>query len=223
VKRNVVDGVVLFDVIDGDDRISLLEEREIPFVVVGRPGGVNEDYTFVDSDNVKGGKIATQHLFDVGCKRVLFINGPKGHAASRYRLNGYLEAHRNFSFPIEEDLIFHVEKDSDMKSGYDITKKALEHLEFDGIFVSGDLMATGAMRAVEDFGLTVGKDVPIVGFDDVPLASLVSPALTTVKQPIKEIGEEAAKILVDKISGKNVKSKIFDVSLIVRKSTCREA
>ncbi len=220
-ERKVVGGVVLFDVMDNDKRIPILKKYRVPFVVVGRPN-LDEDYIYVDSDNVKGGMIATEHLFKIGCKRVLFINGPRGHSASRYRLDGYLKAHKKFGIQIDKKLIIYVKSDSDMKNGYEIVKSSLNRIKFDGIFVSGDFMATGAMKALKDSGIRVGKDIPVVGFDDVPIASMVTPTLTTVKQPIKDIGKAAASTLVDVMDGKNAISKVFDVSLVIRQSTSKE-
>lgn len=219
-KKGIVDGMILFDVKDGDDRIKLLKKCEIPFVVVGRPKNVG-DYIFVDTDNENGGMIATEHLFDVGCKKILFLNGPKGHAATRYRLGGYIKAYQNMDIPYDDKLVKYVEKNSDRENGYVMTKQALISTSFDGIFVSGDLMATGAMTAVEESGLKVGRDIPIVGFDDVPLASMVNPSLTTVRQPIHAVGKTAAGMLIDMLNGKKVKSKILDVSLVKRRSTVR--
>ncbi len=217
-EKKIVGGVVLFDTMDGDKRIAILKKSNIPFIVVGRPNNV-ENYVYVDSDNEKGGMIATEHLFKRGCKRILFINGPKGHSASRLRLSGYLKAHEIFGIPVDKDLIVYVKSDSDAKNGYEIVKATLEETNFDGIFASGDLMATGAMKALEESGVRIGKDVPIVGFDDVPIASMISPSLTTIRQPIKDMGATVAKMLVDKMNGKSVRSKIFDVSLVIRKST----
>ncbi len=217
-EKKIVGGVVLFDTMDGDKRIAILKKSNIPFIVVGRPNNV-ENYVYVDSDNEKGGMIATEHLFKRGCKRILFINGPKGHSASRLRLSGYLKAHEMFGIPVDKDLIVYVKSDSDAKNGYEVVKATLEETNFDGIFASGDLMATGAMKALEESGVRIGKDMPIIGFDDVPIASMISPSLTTIRQPIKDMGATVAKMLVDKMNGKSVKSKIFDVSLVIRKST----
>ncbi len=219
-KKGIVDGMIIFDVKDNDERILALKKYGIPFVVIGRPENVG-DYIFVDTDNEKGGMLATQHLFDVGCRKILFINGPKGHAATRFRLNGYIKAHTNMNIPYDESFVKYVEKNSDRENGYKITKEFLKSMKFDGIFVSGDLMATGAMAAIEESGLKVGKDIPVVGFDDVPLASMVNPPLTTVRQPIHDVGKAAASILINMLNGKKVESQILDVSLVKRASTCR--
>ncbi len=219
--KGLVDGLILFDVMDGDERILALKKFGIPFVVIGRPNNVGI-YAYVDTDNEKGGFIATDHLFEVGCKRILFINGPKGHAATRYRLAGYIRAHKEKHVEYDERLVKYVEKNSDRENGYLLTKEALKSISFDGIFVSGDFMATGVIAAVEEAGLKVGKDIPIVGFDDVPLSSMVNPSLTTVRQPINEVGKNAATILIDMLNGKPVESKVLDVFLVRRNSTVRE-
>ncbi len=219
--KGLADGLILFDVMDGDERIFALKKFGIPFVVIGRPNNVGT-YEYVDTDNEKGGFIATEHLFEVGCKRILFINGPKGHAATRYRLSGYIRAHKEKGIEYDERLVRYVEKNSDRENGYILTQEALKDLSFDGIFVSGDFMATGAMAAIEEAGLRVGKDIPIVGFDDVPLSAMVNPSLTTVRQPINEVGKHAAMILIDMLNGKHVESKVLDVFLVRRNSTIRE-
>ncbi len=112
-----------------------------------------------------------------------------------------------------------LEGDFTQESGERLTKYALRSLDFDAIFASGDLMAIGAMNVLKQENIEIGKDMSVIGFDDIAVASMVTPKLTTIHQPILELGRTAASMLIKCLNGEEVSSRLFDVKLVVREST----
>ena len=211
LRKSLVDGFIVADVQDFDPRIEILSEEK-PFIVIGRPLS-NVGYKYVDSDNEGGTYEATKYLLETGHERIAFINGPKRMSVSRHRFEGYRKAHEALERKVDSSLVF--EGRFTEEDGYRLTEKAIEE-GVDAILYSGDVMAFGGMRALRDAGLEPGKDISIVGFDDVTASSLLG--LSSVRQPIEEIGEKAAELLIDMIEGKEVRSEVFPTELIIRKS-----
>jgi len=205
--KRLVDGFVVLDLKNEDERVDFLKLRNIPFVAVGR-NERDKDISFVDTDNEGGAYIAGKYLARKGCSQVLFINGPADQSVSLWRERGFQKAAQEMNFT------FHVRNgDFVEKSGFEITKKHLG--QFDGIFAASDLMAIGALKALREEGVSL----PVVGFDDIPISSDVSPSLTTVHQPIDEVGRRAAINLVRLISEDHTETTILPVELIVRESS----
>jgi len=219
IKRRFVDGFVILDVVDGDERVKFLKNQAFPFVVIGRPSGV-EDYIFVDTDNEQGAYRAVKYLLELGHRRILFVNGPANYSVSRQRLKGYFRALEEKGIPFEQYLVMN--GDFSEESGYKLTKKMLEKFgRIEAVFYASDAMAIGGMKAFEESGFKVGKDVSIVGFDDIPMSRNVRPSLSTVSQPIEKVAENAADLLVNLIERKEVNSIILPTELVIRESTIR--
>ncbi len=187
-----VDGVVVASTRVGDPLIGRLLADEIPFVLVGRyPDG---QVHYVDIDNVAAARMAVEHLIHLGHRRVATITGPLSMTSGHDRLEGYrraLEAHR---LPVDESLI--VEGDYSKMSGARAARRLLSE-SVTAIFAASDVMALGALKVLREAGVRVPEDVALVGFDDVPLATAVVPALTTVHQPIEDLGSKSADLLLD--------------------------
>jgi DNA-binding LacI/PurR family transcriptional regulator len=149
---------------------------------------------YVDIDNVNGARMAAEHLIRLGHRRIGIVSGPQSMIAGLDRLEGYrqaLDAHR---IPIEEGLI--VEGDF-TEDGGRVGAQRLLTASPTAIFVCSDTMAIGALKALRDVDLKVPQDVALVGFDDLPTATAVEPALTTVRQPIGQLGSMAADLLLN--------------------------
>lgn len=163
-----------------------------------------------------------QHLFDLGHRRIAFIIGNTLIASARQRLEGYRAALEQAGIPYDPALV--VEGDWFHPSGYAATSQLLRLNTLPtAIVASNDLMAFGAIQAVREAGLRVGSDISITGFDDIKMAATVSPPLTTMRQPMKVMGESAANMLIDRLQGKTLPERhvSFDTELIVRESTGR--
>ena len=182
-------------------------------VLPGQPG------ISIGCDNHEGGRCATQHLLDLGCRRIAFL----GHASEHYpefleRYRGYCE--RLKEHDVELDQRRHVEAVSTERSGYEAIGQLLERgVEFDAVFCASDLIAIGAMRALQDRGIRIPEDVAVMGFDDVPTASFANPPLTTVQQDTKLAGQLLVDSLLALIHDQPVDSQMMPAKLVVRRST----
>ncbi|MCW5959333.1 MAG: LacI family DNA-binding transcriptional regulator [Pyrinomonadaceae bacterium] len=213
----------------GDEYLRGIVESNIPVVVIGRDFQ-HEEVDFVSPDNFKGGFEATQHLIDLGHKRIAFVGANLKGGSSLKRLQGYLKALTEHEIEIDERLITGRNEDVSEIPGY-----STEEIGFEGmkrllslpnpptaLFARNDFTAIGAMSAIKEAGLSIPEDIAIVGFDDVSLALRTSPPLTTVRQPMRLEGQLAAEMLVERIESKERlprRERILNCELIVREST----
>ena len=192
VHSGHLDGAIVASTPMDDPLIPALMDDDVPCILIGRHSDRRARY--VDVDNVSGSRMAVEHLIRLGHRRVATITGPLSMASGEDRLTGYrqaLEAHR---IPVQEALI--VEGDFTEASG----AMGMQRLLSDSptaVFAASDTMAIGAVKALREAGLRVPEDVALVGFDDIPVAAALEPALTTVRQPIERLGSMAADLLVN--------------------------
>lgn len=215
-----VDGFVLTTTRQVDTILQHLHDDEIPFVHIGRyPGSLPYKTDFVDVDNYLGARLATEHLVQLGHQRIATITGQLSMAAGVDRLRAYRDALGAAGLGVDPSLI--AEGDFDEESGY---RRMLQLLDIStrptAVFAASDAMAIGAMRALRERGLGAGKDVAIVGYDDAPGVEQLNPPLTTVRQPVSELGEAAARLLIHLVSGEEERPKhLLSPILIVRSSS----
>lgn len=213
-----LDGVLVASTRMDDPLFSKLLQDELPFVLVGR--FPDERVNYVDVDNVAGARMAVEHLIRLGHERIATITGPLNMTAGQDRLEGYqiaLEAHH---IPVRQELI--VEGDFTEDGG----KAGSRHLlsaKPTAIFAANDSMAIGALKALREAEYQVPGDVALVGFDDVPIATTVEPALTTVRQPIEDLGSIAADLLLDRIKNQRDEKPpahriVLPAKLVIRES-----
>ena len=187
-------------------------------VVFGGDLGGSKKYPFVDVDNVKGGVIATKHLIESGCKNIVTITGDLKLQSGRDRLDGYEKALTDAGLKVQDQLVIH--GDYTQSKAEDLTRKLLKSkIKFDGIFAANDLSAVGVINVLLQNGISVPGKVKVVGFDDSPVASRNQPSITTVRQPIRELGAEVAASLLAILDGNEVEDKMLDVKLIKRESS----
>ncbi|ANN18253.1 LacI family DNA-binding transcriptional regulator [Amycolatopsis orientalis] len=191
----------------------------IPVVFGGRPV-CDEDsgqYSYVDADNRGGAEQAVRHLLASGRRTIATIAGPQDMVAGIDRLLGYRKAICKAD-GIDDSLV--VFGDFGLASGDHATARLLERRpDVDAIFAASDLMAAGALRALRRAGRRVPEDVAVIGFDDLPVGRRTEPPLTTVRQPIEEMGARMARELLAMINGPATPpSLVFDTELIVRES-----
>ena len=192
-------------------------DPKIPTIVVG-DFGKSINSSNVDVDNVKGGILATEHLIAAGCKAILVITGDLKLQSGRDRLEGYKKAMASGGLKVREELI--LQGDYTSATARDLTIGALKKgIKFDGIFAANDQSAISAIEVLKSQGIDVPNQVKIVGFDDSPIASSNTPSITTIRQPIRELGAEVALSLLATLEGEEVADKLLDVELIVREST----
>ncbi len=218
-----VDGII-FSGVTGDKQetnyIEEIQKKGIPIVFIDRGlEGHFNDVVMIDNDEAtyKG----TKYLLDLGHRRIGFINGPAGIRIFDKRLQGYKKALQNHGIELDESLI--VEGEQSSKTAESAVRQFLAQTLPTAIFTTSDLVAIAVLRAVQKSGLKVPEDISVMGFDDIPLASLVNPSLTTIVQPIQEIGREAFKLLADRIERKDSPKRkiVLDTELVVRESTAK--
>ncbi len=218
-RTHGVDGVVLMGVDGGDPEIQKLAKSQIPCVavdldLVGRRTG------YVISDNLDGAEQAVRHLAQLGHTRIATITGMTTSRPGIDRLVGFRGELDRLGLPYRDEYV--QEGDFYVESGYEGMRALLALQEPPtAVFAASDLMAVGAMRAAEEAGRSVPSDVSIVGFDDIQLAGLVLPPLTTVRQDKPGLGAAAAEALIRMIARDGVSPPVLTlpVELVVRGST----
>jgi LacI family transcriptional regulator len=213
-----LDGVLVASAHLNDPLFPKLLQDAIPFVVVGRHP--DERINSVDVDNVSAARMAVEHLIRLGHTRIATITGPLTMSHGEDRLAGYRQALEAHQLAVDERLI--VEGDY-TEAGGSLGAQRLLPASPTAIFVASDVMAIGALKALRDAGLRVPQDVALVGFDDVPIAAAIEPALTTVRQPIERLGSMAADLLLNLLANPSVgrastQRIVLPTQLIVRDS-----
>ena len=193
--RRMVDGFVLSQTETHDPRHGWLKEQGIPFVSFGRVWKQStQPGPWVDVDGATGSAIAVQHLYDTGRRRIAFLGWPKSSGLAEDRVAGWRNACKSLGLPTG-GLSVRCPEDS-IAEGAAATAKLLDSGRApDGIVALSDVLALGALRELTARGITPGRDLGVVGYDDSPLAEVVSPGLTSLRQPMDRIAEELITIL----------------------------
>ncbi|WP_083932000.1 LacI family DNA-binding transcriptional regulator [Nocardiopsis salina] len=197
-----------------------LATRGIPFVVIDPNGDPGDGVPSVGATNWNGGLAATRHLIALGHERISVIGGPKQFLCSRARVDGFRSALE--SAGLEADPALVQEGDFSVGSGHD---RAEELLSIEdpptAIFAGNDLQAMGVYEAARESGVRIPEDLSVVGFDDLPTARWVGPPLTTVRQPLVEMAEEATRLALSLSRGERPANLRLDLAtdLVVRQST----
>jgi LacI family transcriptional regulator len=198
LAKGMVDGLLLVLPRSPADFIGTLAQRNFPFVLIDHQG-IGQDCPAVGAANWQGGFTATEYLIKIGHQRIGFITGWMDLGCALDRLDGYRSALRTNHIPEVPELIY--EGTFFQPDGYTgaSTLLALPNPPT-AIFASNDVMAMGVMDAVRTKGLRVPDDISVIGFDDIPQASLIRPALTTIRQPLEKMGRVATQMLLELLS-----------------------
>ena len=224
LRSRASDGVILVNSALEPPLEAELRRLDVPTVIVDPVGGLMLDAPTIGATNWAGGLAATEHLISLGHRRIGFISGPRHLLCSRARLDGYRAALEAADLPLADDLIW--PGDFYHEAGFRGGNALLELDEPPtAIFAASDQMAFGAYEAVRRRGLRVPDDVSIVGFDDLPEARWASPPLTTVRQPLVEMGMLAARTVLRLAKGEEVESPRVELAteLVVRDSAAPPA
>ena len=200
-----------------------LLENSIPLVCFDRAvPELNTDKVIID--DVKGAFLATEHLIQKGCKKIIHLSAPMRLLIGQRRKEGYIKALQHYNIPVDESLIIKCDsRDEALK----IMPRILESdINPDGVFAVNDLTATGVLKMVRKYGLNTPKDIKVVGFSDGFVANVTDPTLTTIDQHGFEMGKQAAQLLLDRIN-KTIENyspvtKVIPINLIERESTENE-
>ena len=202
----------------------LAEEPALPTVAVGGHRKIRHVTNLV-VDHVCGVSQALQHLRDLAHERIAFMKGATVSVDAEDRWNAIRQVAARLRIRMRPELIVQLEGDDPTpRLGYPFARQLLARkAPFTALFAYNDISAIGSIAAFQEAGLRVPQDVSVVGFDDIQSAAYINPALTTVRQPLQEMGEIAARTLVDRIEGrlKEVREIAVEPQLVVRKSTAR--
>jgi LacI family transcriptional regulator len=214
-----VDGIIFTTSGDDFEDINSLIEENIAVLVIDLDASpIAADAVLFD--NFKGGRLAAQHLLELGHRRIACITGPSRQSLRRDREKGYSSALSDAGIPEDKSLVR--EGDFQPSSGY---YHALDLLNSpdppSAIFACNDLMAMGALRAAREVGLEVPAQLSIIGFDDIYLSAFTTPTLSTIRLPKREMGRLAGQILLQRIQDhmRPVEQTIVDLELVIREST----
>ena len=214
------------------------EEIDVPIPVVAISAHIaNPNVTNIVLDHHKAVEQALVHLYQLGHRRIAFMRGPRAIPDSEFRWESIQQVASEIGLRIDPNLAIRIDADGwSMKTGYhpmapEIGYKPMQSLlkktkDFTAIFCFNDIAAIGAIRALKDAGLSVPGDVSVVGFDDIQSAEYATPSLTTVRQPLREMGKRGAQVLLQRIADREKEfplSVVMEPELVVRESTGQAA
>ncbi|HSF79834.1 MAG TPA: LacI family DNA-binding transcriptional regulator [Anaerolineales bacterium] len=221
VQSRRVDGFIVVRTRRQDPRIEYLSDSDFPFIAFGRTGG-DLDFPFVDEDSFYGMGLVVEHLVSLGHRRIACISAPADLMFAEHRLKGLRAGLSTHDMSIPAEMIR--EGDLTQRGGYQQASGLLEHPQPPTAIVAcNDLMALGAVSLAQERGMVVGRDISITGFDDIPMAEHAHPPLTTLRQPIYQIGRLICEMLVQILQGETLERRqvLLQPELVVRSSTGR--
>ncbi len=214
-----VDGLIISPSSSQTERLEEKVRNALPIVYVSNAPQQTQN-GFVVSNNTYGGFIATKHLIESGYDPIGFIGGFQGAGMVEDRLQGFRDAHRAYGMEVREDFVYL--KDYHQETAYHLIQEMIRSRQIPKAIVAGnDILALGIMEGAKNLGFSIPADLAVVGFDDIPLASMEEIQLTTVKQPQYEMGSMSVDILVRLLENPadlKTKKVILDPQLIVRKT-----
>jgi LacI family transcriptional regulator len=220
VEGRLVDGLLVVRTRVNDRRIAYLAQASFPFVAFGR-SDLDVDFPYVDEDGFRGLELVTQHLIDLGHRRLAFIAPPQNLMFCHYRQAGVEATLQRNGLSLEPE--YCIVSDLTQRGGYRAMNDLLDLTTPPTAVIScNDLMALGAISAAQKRGLVVGRDVAVTGFDDIPPAEHSHPTLTTVHQPVYDIGRQICEMLIRLIQEKALSTNghvLLQPQLIVRESS----
>jgi len=211
-----VDGVIVASSRVGSLYKPMLKEIGVPIVLINNQH-LGAYIHSVGVDDTRGAELATQYLISLGHKIIGHIRGPIEHLASQNRVAGYRRGLAKAGIAYNPGLI--IAGDGSAEGGASATQFLSRHLRPTAIFCYNDMTAIGVLAALKKNGVRVPQDISLIGYDDIHLAQYVDPPLTTIRQPKDEMGQLAARMLLDLVEGKKVGNVILSGELIVRNST----
>ncbi len=216
LSNGFIGGVVIASMLLDDPLVEALLDSKFPFVMVGRHPN-KSDVSYVDVDNRKGAQDVVTHLLRLGYQRIAHISGPLNIVSGLDRHEGYLAALRSRGVAVDPQLI--VESDF-TQDGAALAMQRLLPRQPQAVFAASDAMALGAMRVIQAAGLHIPDDIAVVGFDDLPFAERLVPSLTTIRQPIHQMGETAVKTLLELLEHPEMGPQrvILPTQLMIRES-----
>jgi LacI family transcriptional regulator len=220
-----VDGMLIHPVQASSDHIAQLCEARFPFVLLNRYYD-EIDACCVLNNNQRGAYLGVRHLIELGHRHIVHITGPLQISSVRERIAGYRQALSEATISASDQMIAHTRVDS--QGGYAATRNLIESkVKFTAIFTYSDLIAVGALKALREAGLRVPNDISLVGYDDIEFADFLEAPLTTIRQPMYEIGRCGTQILLDILRDPSHQratcKQVLEPQLVIRRSSAATA
>jgi len=205
------DGIIITT--SNEEVMSLIETSRIPIVITDRRPKHGTNCSYVHCNHFEGGKLAAKHLIDCGCKNIVCLKGPQEMSSAKERYEGYKKVCEEQG--IQEQVI---DCDYEFTEGLAVTEELLKKFPHtDGIIACNDMVAVSVYKVLHSKGIKVPEQIQLIGFDDIAISSLITPELTTIAQPITEMGVKAASLIVD--CNRDNKEYVFPAKLIKRETT----
>jgi LacI family transcriptional regulator len=220
LRERQVDGLLIASSFMADSTIAELRREKFPYVLLNRAPRGGDDLAVLPN-NREGTAAAVDHLVGLGHRGIGLVGGPQTTMTGQERLATARAALRRHRLPADDGIVAIAEGFSE-EAGYRAARRLLRAGEAPtAIFAANDLIALGTLRAAREAGLEVPKDLSIVGFNDIPLADLFDPPLTTVHVPQQEMGATAASLLIAQLERETIKDRrvVLDATLVIRGST----
>ncbi|MBT9253791.1 MAG: LacI family transcriptional regulator [Brockia lithotrophica] len=219
-RRRFVDALIVAAHGISQNELHVLGKRGIPMVMLDRAPAFSKSVALRVRDR-QGARDAVRHLWEQGYRTIAHVAGPLGYVPARERLGGYVEG--LLEVGAQHDPIF-VESDFTFRGGVTAARRLFtEHPEVDAVFAANDLMALGILKFTAHLGRKVPEEVGVVGYDGIPIAEMVEPELSTVAQPIEQLGRKAVTVALSLLEDpeREFREMWFDVTLVVRSSSRR--
>lgn len=207
------DGIIIMT--NGEETGKNIEQCDLPIVVMDRRFTTGRKTASIESNHYKGGWLAAEHLVNCGCKKIVCLRGPQKYSSGKERYWAYLDLCEKY---YREPLV--LDCDYSYDNGLSAAKQILEtYPDADGILASNDIVAMAVYKIFSQAGYKIPEDVQLVGFDDISFSQRFTPELTTIHQPIHELGEKAVQLILQGSELENQENLILDVSLVKRQTT----
>lgn len=219
VAERLVDGLIIVNAVDRDKTFADIQKSAFPTVLVDCLA--TPSIPSVSVDNHQGAYLVTSHLAQLGHQRIAHLSGAPALEVARQRILGYQQALHDYGLAYSQ-IIHPPNNHWDYRSGYVAMQQLLRTAPLPtAVFVAGDQMAIGAYRALAEAGVCVPDDMSVIGFDDIEAASYITPPLTTIRQPLEEMGQRALALLFELLDSGQAASRqiILPPELILRQST----
>ncbi|CAI8879083.1 LacI family DNA-binding transcriptional regulator [Priestia megaterium] len=220
LETQAVDGVILFAPRNEELSLEWLESIRLPIVVVGSYLE-GSPFPCVRPDDEDGIKQAVDALYHLGHRNIGIVNGPMSSMHSVRCLNGYKKKMDELGLPFSSENVFEIDEFDALKATTEVATFLKKHSNITGVVCSSDYLAIGVIKAANMLGLSVPKDLSVVGADDVPISDFITPALSTVHVDLLGVGQRATSILMNMLEGKQIRKKdvVFKMEYINRSTT----
>jgi DNA-binding LacI/PurR family transcriptional regulator len=217
VKNRITDGAIIIETTVFSKALMTLEESNPVVQCCSHNDKVAMPYVRID--NVKGGYLAGKVLLDAGCRNLVFVGNQGSSQYNIERRQGFLKAAAEVG--LQESDIYEINAELSFQGGRQAAEDILVQKKTDGVFFVSDMLAIGAMQIFQKQGVRVPEDISIIGYDNLEICEMVTPTLSSIAQPAMKMGEEGARLLIDRINNVediNYKNVIFQPELVLRNS-----